>query len=481
MGSLLVTSLYSLWLYTAHILPERYGVMALALTIVAYMANMDGGFRTVISRAILAEKDKEKNDELVAFGQKIYTWLNSLIIAGNLVLMTIYALMPGPRAEGLGLAFFTAFAVSNALVVGANIQIGVFLAAQEQSKLFILQTLGAWTGVNALAWGLGRGWDLWAIPFASFVSFVAIYPLSVRWIKKSYPKVRIFDWRLDEQFRVHFRALKTEAWYCFRSQITTVVLYSADILIIGHFCSKAEVAVYYVVIRLLGMTRSLLQTGGEVGWPFLAQRGGVKGNEAVPWFGLHGWVYGSVAGALVVVTVPFCRWYMGSSWTVSEELLWVVVLRFLIVGLGSSATYLLYAVGNFRSITRCIEGELIAGVVLGILGGYFWGMVGVATGFLVATAAGTLAPVYVAYARIGEVSFGQVFGTVWSRAAIGFLASYLTAMLLLRWDLPGIYIPFVASAAVGAGLLLALFVALTRQRFQLNFDARQLKQLLRKV
>src|SRR5688572_4940940 len=180
MGSLLVTSLYSLWLYTAHIPPERYGVMALALTIVAYMANMDGGFRTVISRAILATKDTQKRDELVAFGQKIYTWLNSLIIAGNLLLMTVYALMPGARAEGLGLVFFTAFAVSNALVVGANIQTGVFLAAHEQSKLFILQTLGAWAGVNALAWGLALDWDLWAIPLASVISFVAVYPLSIR-------------------------------------------------------------------------------------------------------------------------------------------------------------------------------------------------------------------------------------------------------------------------------------------------------------
>jgi O-antigen/teichoic acid export membrane protein len=456
-------------------------VMALALTIVAYMANMDGGFRTVISRAILATNEAQKRDELVAFGQKIYTWLNTLILAGNLLLMTAYALMPGPKAEGLGLAFFTAFAIGNALVVGANIQTGVFLAAQEQSKLFILQTLGAWAGVNALAWGLARGWDLWAIPLASLISFIAVYPLSIRWIKKIFPSLRILDWRMDEQFWKHFHELKTEAWYCFRSQITSLVLYSADILIIGYFCLKAEVAVYYVIIRLVGMTRSLLQTGGEVGWPFLAQRGGVKSAEALPWFGLHGWVYGSVAGALVVLTIPFCHWYMGSAWTVSEELLWVIVLRFLIVGLGSSATYLLYAVGNFRSITRCIEWELIAGLVLGTMGGYWGGMMGVATGFLIATVAGTLGPVYGAYARTGEISFGQIFGTVWSRAAMGFFGSYVTATLLLRWNLPGIYIPFIASAAVAAGLLLAVFVALTRQRFQLNFDAGQLKQLLRKV
>ena len=217
MGSLLVTGIFSLWLYTAHILPERYGVMALALTLVAYMANMDGGFRTVISRAVLAEGNNEKREELLAFGQKLYTWLNSLILAGNVLLMAVYALMPGPRAEGLGLAFFTAFAVSNALLVGANIQAGMFIAVQEQSRLFILQTLGAWAGVNALAFALTQGWDLWAIPFSSFISFVAIYPLSVRWIKKTFPTLRIFDWRIDQKFRAHFHALKIEAWYCFRA------------------------------------------------------------------------------------------------------------------------------------------------------------------------------------------------------------------------------------------------------------------------
>jgi O-antigen/teichoic acid export membrane protein len=275
--------------------------------------------------------------------------------------------------------------------------------------------------------------------------------------------------------------LKTEAWYCFRAQSTTLILYSADILIIGYFCRTSEVAVYYMIIRLMTMARTLLQTGGEVGWPFRAPRGGVKGAESLPWFGLHGWVYGSVAGTLVVVTIPFCRWYMGAAWTISEELLWVVVLRFLIVGLGSSATYLLYAIGNFRSITRCLEGELIAGLVFGVIGGYWGGLMGVATGFLLATAGGTLAPVYIAYARQGEISFWRIIGTVWSRAGIGFIGSYITALWLLRAELPAIYIPFIASAGVGAGLLLAFIVAMTRQRFQLNFDAGQLKELLRKV
>lgn len=481
MVSLLLTSFYSIWLYTAYLKPERYGVMALALTIMVYLPYLDFGFRTVINRAILASSEAEARFDLLQFGQTLYTLLGTVVLLGNLLLMTIYGLMPGVQAENLPISLFLLLALANALLAAANIQWGVFVGAQQQSRFFILQTLGAWASVNALAWGFARGWELWSIPVANLVSFVLTYPLSLRWIKHTFPKLKIFHWSMGPNFKEQFHKLKTEAWFCFRSQITTLVLYSADILIIGYFCPKAEVAVYYVIIRLIGMVRSLLQTGGEVGWPFLAQRGGAQKEDALPWFGLHGWIYGSVAGALVVVTIPFCRWYMGANWTLGPDLLWAVVLRFLIVGLGSSATYLMYATGEFRPISRCLEGELIGGLIFGTIGAYFAGTLGVAIGFLAATAGGTLVPVYVAYARRSSVPFWQIVGTVWSRAILGFAGSYITAALLLRILSQGIYTPLIASAAVGVSLLLALMLALTRNGFQLHFETRQLRQLLRKV
>jgi O-antigen/teichoic acid export membrane protein len=481
MVSLLLTSFYSIWLYTAYLRPERYGVMALALALMVYLPYLDFGFRTVINRAILSASVPEVRFDLLQFGQTLYTLLGIVVLLGNLLLMAVYGLMPGVRAENLPFSLFLLLALANGLLAIANIQWGVFVGSQQQSRFFILQTLGVWVSVNMLAWGFARGLDLWSIPIANLVSFVLTYPLSLRWIKRTFPDLKIFHWSIGSSFKAQFNNLKTEAWFCFRSQVTTVILYSADILIIGFFCPKAEVAVYYVIIRLIGMVRNMLQTGGEVGWPFLAQRGGAQKEDALPWFGLHGWIYGSVAGALVVVTIPFCTWYMGPKWTLDSDLLWAVVLRFMIVGLGSSATYLLYAIGDFRPISKCLEGELFAGLVLGTIGAYLAGTLGVAIGFLLATAGGTLVPVYVMYARRSAIPFWQILGMVWSRALLGFAGSYVTAALLLRTVSQGIYTPLVASAAVGTSLLLALVLALTRNGFQLNFETRQLRQLLRKV
>ena len=481
MVSLLLTSFYSIWLYASYLRLETYGVLALALTFMMYMPWLDGGFRTVLSRAILAAEDPEKRFELLQFGQRIYTFLSILIILGNLLLMVVYGLTPSTKQEGISIFFFLFLGIANGLQAAALIQWGVFVGAQRQSGLFILQALGAWLSVNVLAWSFARGWNIWSIPIANLVTFAVTYPLSLRWIKKSFPKLKIFDWTITPQFKENFRKYKTEAWFCFRSQITTVVLYSSDILIIGYFCPKGEVAVYYMIIRLIGMLRSLLQTGGEVGWPFLAQRGGAKEDVALPWFGLHGWIYGAVAGALTVVTIPFCAWFMGPEWTVPHALLWAVVLRFMIVGLGSSATYLLYAVAAFRPISKSLETELVLGLILGTVGAYFWGVIGVAVGFLAATIGGTLLPVFLAFARSASVPLWRILGRVWSRTILGFLGSYFTASILLRVWTAGIYTPAIGAVAVGASLLLALGLAISRSGIPTNFETRQLRQLLQKV
>lgn len=480
-ASLLISGFYSLWLYSTYLVPEKYGVMALALTMMTYLPMLDGGFRTVINRAVLSSADAAGRDELLGFGQKLYSLLGAGLLIGNLGVMGVYAWMPSVREQGIPVSLLLFYGLTNGLVGIANIQLAVFLGLQQQSKIFLLQTLGVWASVITLTWTFAEQWGLWALVASSLAGFVAMYPLCIRWLKRANPQLKIIDFGMGPSFRKNFDRLKSEAGYCFRTQIVTLVLYSADILIIGYVATKAEVAVYYVLIRLISMLRSFLQTGGEVGWPFFAQQGGAQREDAIGWFGLHGWIYGSVAGALCVVTIPFCRWYLGADWTVDAPLLWAVVLRFLIVGLGSSATYLLYSTGHFRTITRCLEAELVASVVLALAGAYLAGTLGVAIGFLLGTSCGTLVPVYAAYARYGTATFAEVFTTAWSRAILGFVVSLVTTAVLIKLLKQGYFAPVVASLGITSALFLALAVASARTGFTFGFGARQVRQLLRKV
>src|SRR3989442_77748 len=54
MASNMVCGIIALKLY-GHLSPAAYGVVGVALTIMGYLPLLDGGFRTTVNRAVLAE------------------------------------------------------------------------------------------------------------------------------------------------------------------------------------------------------------------------------------------------------------------------------------------------------------------------------------------------------------------------------------------------------------------------------------------
>src|SRR5438477_12405947 len=105
MTSNLVCGLLALKLY-GRLSPEAYGVVAAALTVMGYLPLLDGGFRTTINRAILAEPNSRERQTLLRFGQVFYSWLGLAVLVLAAVLMAGYAASPMGRHSGQSLAFF---------------------------------------------------------------------------------------------------------------------------------------------------------------------------------------------------------------------------------------------------------------------------------------------------------------------------------------------------------------------------------------
>src|SRR5436305_12713420 len=70
MASNMVCGLIALRLY-GHLAPEAYGVVVVALTAMGYLPLLDGGFRTTLNRAVLAEPDADERGRLLRFGQAL--------------------------------------------------------------------------------------------------------------------------------------------------------------------------------------------------------------------------------------------------------------------------------------------------------------------------------------------------------------------------------------------------------------------------
>lgn len=462
MASGLVTGMVSLRLYSRYFGPEAYGLVLVALQILAYLSLLDGGFRTVVNRRILAGTEAPEREGLIHFGQVLYSWLSIIAVCVALLVMGAYAFTPNARLSGQPPMLFLCLGLTGALSFLNAAQCGLLVGLRAQERVFLLNMIGAWVNLGALWAGLRAGAGLWSFVLGTLAVCLVTCPLGLHWIRQRTPVRHWFSFRVDSAFWNTLRELKSEAWACFRSQVATLMLYSADVIIVGLVCGALEAAVYGTLSRLFTIMRSFLQSSGEGAWPLIAEKGLDQRGFADPLLRFNAWAYGAVLGAAAPTLLPFCLWYVGASWTATPVLLALFIARYLVTGLAVPASYCLFGLGRMELITRSLQRELAVGLVLGLVLQFPYGMNGVAAGFALATFTGTFLPLLLGYAEVTGSPVRRVLFGVWWRAGAGFATSFLVASLALHHFAPNWQTMLAGLLGVVAGMGLAFAVAFIR-------------------
>ena len=459
-GVAIVSGLVTLKLVAEYLTVTQFGLFMVAAQLLAYLPFFDGGLRMVINRELLAGTEESRH-RFLGFAQRFYSWFGLMLAPVVILMMTIYWLTPNANRAGEPLILFIAIGLSAALQVFAFAQANLLVGLQSQGTLFWLTGISNLAQLFLLFVGFKMGFKLWAYPFANALGFLLFWPLIALVIRQKEPKLRLLDFRLDQDFWQKFRSLRSSALNSFLSQIAILLLFTVDLIIVGMVVSLEEAAVYALLVRVLSIVRSFIQSIGEVSWPVLAKNS--SGNRKLSRVVLHlnAWIYGSVGGALAVFLLPLLESYMGSGKWVGSDLLFSLLLaRFIIVGLQSPAGYFLISAGKFGVLARVMWRELLAALVLS---GIFlvWHGIGVALGFLISTAFGTMYHIFAAYAQSLDQKPLTIISSVWSRALAGGAASLLMAWLILP-IFPGVY--GALGGAIGAliGILIALIFAALR-------------------
>jgi O-antigen/teichoic acid export membrane protein len=439
-----------------------FGVVAVALQILNYLPLLDGGFRLTVNRLILAEVDGDKRRPLAQFYQKLHLYITGLGFAAALICMVVYWALPTAREAGHPLIFFITLGVVGALTVGSGVQAGLLIGLRAQEQTFLLTAVNAWLNAGVLWIALRAGLDVWSFPLSMLTTLLMTYALAVLLIRRRAPGLTFLDWRLDRYFWDLFHRLRKSAWACFRSQVVTVLLYTIDLVFVFYLCGPRDAAVYAVLSRIFAMMRAFLQSTGEVSWPLIAQRG--MGNESFRQVLIrsNAWIYGAVTGAACVSLIPFCRWYMREEWVASPLVLYLVAARFVITGLATPAAYILYGLGEFQVLTRCLQAELIVGCSLALVLGALGELPGIALAFLLATSAGTLYPMIAAYAKVSGEPAGRILAQMWWRMLAGFAYSTVWTWYLLQFFPEGPATVLPAAVGLLSGLMLAVAISFLR-------------------
>jgi O-antigen/teichoic acid export membrane protein len=317
--------------------------------------------------------------------------------------------------------------------------------------------------VGVLWLGLHEGAGVWAFPVSGAAALFVTLPLAVALIRRRVSPIRFFSFRFDAEFRSYFERFKREAWSCFRSELATLVLFSVDIILVGLMCGYEDAAAYGVLSRMFGIVRAFVQASGEAAWPFVAQHGLQKRSFGQQLIRINAWTYGSITGVACVVLYPFLQWFMGEQWIASRTVLYAVALRFLVTGMASNVTYLLYGLGQFQDLRRNLERELCASVVLAVVLGPAFGVNGISVAFLAATSFGTLFPMIHVCARQVAMPAWKLMGDMWWRALAALFSAAFTSVLLRNFSSG---IQFVGIGLVGVLAAIAVGYSISFLRFR---------------
>jgi O-antigen/teichoic acid export membrane protein len=428
-GCALLAGILSLKLFSHFLSVQEFGLIVVASQILSYIPYLDGGIRTVSNCRMLAATSEERI-KLIEFSQKFYSWFSLIMLGVVTACMLIYWLMPSVRGSGMPLTFFIALGSSFALLLMGNAQGSLLVGLQKQNIQFWIAGASSLINLFALGACFSFGLKLWSFPIASAITFLFSWPFLVSSIKKVAPQFCILDFNLNKSFWEQLGIMRRDAFDSFRSQISILLLFSVDLVIVGAWTSPPEAAVYGLLVRVFGILRSFIQSVGEVSWPLIAQNKTGSREWSHLLLRINAWIYGTITGGVAVFLLPFLKWYMGPEWIASTPLFVLLLVRFVIVGLQSPAGYFLIGLNEFRIYAKWIQLELFAAVVLSVLL-LKWGAIGVASGFLAATLCGTFFQIFAAYCQAAGFNPVRVFRSVWLRTLAGFTATAIVGRLIL--------------------------------------------------
>ncbi len=459
-SSALLTGFLSLKLYSHYLTPDQYGMVLVALVIIGYLPMLDGGFRTVVNRALLAEP--QQRTELIRFSQRFYSWFSLFVLAAALLGMGAYWELLRGKGVGEAVGFFLVLGLAGSVGVIGMAQADLLVGLGSQGHLFLLLAINSWLMVGGLWAALALGLGVWAFPIATLCGSLGIYPIAIWMIRALEPKVRFIEFRLGNDFWTRLKRFRSDAWACFRGQISVFFLYTIDVVLVGVLCSPEVAAVYGILAKMFAMIRNFLQAAGEAAWPFVAEGGLDNQRFGNPLLRINAWCYGAVLGSVSVTLLPFLQWFLGKSWTASAAVFYFLMARTLAAGLAAPASYLLFGLGEVKTITKYLQRELIAGTVLAFILGKKFGAAGVALGFAAGSLLGTAWPLMAAYARSAQLRADQLMAHLWARFAAGFCLSFLAAEIVLGIVGPGWRVVIAGLSGFAGTLLVAFFFSLVR-------------------
>jgi O-antigen/teichoic acid export membrane protein len=415
----LVCGAITIRLYGRYLTPSELGSVAIPLQALTYLPLVDLGFRMVVNRHLLMAADKPERIQLVRFGQQF----NGLMLFAAPIVAVIVLSLAGLLRNSLGntssVTLYACIGMGAGISVAVLSQASLLVGLGKQSLSFMLSSFGSILNLLSLWLAFRAGCRLWSLPISLAGGSILVFPVIIFCLSRQLPVRDLIP--LDvSRFSDFFSRYRTEAFACLRSQISIILLFSADVILASLLFPAAQVGIYLILTRIFAYGRSFLQIPSEISWPFLAR----NSERAVEWtlrlLNANSWFQGCTYAVMATALPDVIHWYLGPKWQPPQALLFLMSVRFLLIGTTTPASYYLASKGAFTIINRNVLREMLVGSAAGLGLGIRFGLVGFVTGFVLSPLAGTALPMLAKIATDSAGRLSQIVGNIWLRAALAF-------------------------------------------------------------
>lgn len=343
--------------------------------------GIGGSIGYLLYKPIQQNNKLEITEILSVFGY-LYNWIGSIILGFGIVISIFFPLIFGNTSLGLGIVYFSFYSILGSSLIGYFINYRqILLSADQKNYLVAIYTQTANLIKILLQIFLAYNYKNLYLWVAVEFIFGIIGCIILNWkINKEYPwlKTRKENGRT---LLKKYPSILTYTRQIFIHKIKDFLIYRSDELFIFLFVSLKMVAFYgnYTIITTkVGQLFSSVLGSMEASIGNLVAEGNKHNIMKVFWeiTTIRHFVAGFLCFSLYHFIEPFICLWLGPEYILSNDILILLVLS-IYIGTSRGSVDMFNATHGLFADTWTAWLELFMTIVITLIGGYLWGIVGI--------------------------------------------------------------------------------------------------------
>ena len=364
---------------------EAFGLWALTLAIASYFGIADsitmGAVRYVSHYRAL--KDWEGLNNTIGAASRIYFALTviALIICGVVAALAPHLFLVSPNNLFVLRLLILNMGLISAIGFASVLPIQCVIASQRQDALNLQMLIVQILVAVISAVGVSLGCNVLLLGVLQLLSSLLSGLIGYRLAKIYLPEAKFtLHWSAE-----HGKKLGSYAGLAVFVALGGRIIYYADTLVIGAFISVAAIAGYAVVLKLVELLRSLVNTGAAAVGTFASEQHALNQHDSLRkiWYEGTKWslvITVPVGGIIILLRETIISHWVGAQYLwIAPALVWLMIGH--IFDLTQSAAFVtLLNTGRLKFLLWVISLEAICNLSLSIWLGRKIGITGVAIG-----------------------------------------------------------------------------------------------------